>query len=107
MSAHKIDDGGPAFPFPSGPEPRENTFHDRSEGMTLRDYFAAKAMQAMIATYRLTDSADNDCDPTANYVQHTFHRDLAIDGGEGCDEIASDAYWFADAMLAARKEVPK
>jgi len=33
-------DGGPAFPFPSGPEPRVHKFHERNEGMSLRDYFA-------------------------------------------------------------------
>ena len=38
-----IDTGGPAFPWPSGPEPRVDQFHDRWEGMTLRDYFIAHA----------------------------------------------------------------
>jgi hypothetical protein len=37
----KRDDGGPAFPMPSESHPQD--------GMTLRDYFAAKAMQALIA----------------------------------------------------------
>jgi hypothetical protein len=45
------------------------------EGMTLRDYFAAKAMQGIVA------------DP-----------DLAM----GCDKIAEWAYTQADAMLKAR-----
>ncbi len=38
--ATPIDDGGPAFPFPSGPEPRVDSFHDRCEGMTLRQWAA-------------------------------------------------------------------
>ena len=44
--------------------------------MTLRDYFAAKAMHALITgnTYR------------------------------NCDEIAGDAYRMADAMLAEREK---
>jgi len=46
-----------------------------SEGMDLRDYFAAKAMQALI---------DNDC---------LF------------SEISAQAYELADAMMKARKEV--
>lgn len=37
--------GGPAFPT----EYREDSTQPCAEGMTLRDYFAAKAMQAVIA----------------------------------------------------------
>ena len=33
--------GGPAFPY-------ENHYGHKLEGMTLRDYFAANAMQAII-----------------------------------------------------------
>jgi hypothetical protein len=46
-------------------------------GMTLRDYFAAKAMQTMLGW-------DND---------HT-----------NWDSYAEDAYMMADAMLKAREE---
>ena len=34
--------GGPAFPAPAGVQ------HITEQGMTLRDYFAAKAMQALL-----------------------------------------------------------
>ena len=37
--------GGPAFPLVIPPE------HSYSTGMTLRDYFAAKAMQALMTRY--------------------------------------------------------
>lgn len=40
--------GGPAFPFPSGPEPRVNEFHDRWEGMTLRQYYAGEAIKGLV-----------------------------------------------------------
>lgn len=62
--------GGPAFPI---------TNHKwlSSEGMTLRDYFAAKAMQGMLA------------EPNADY----YHADLA-----------KGAYEIADAMLKAREQ---
>ena len=65
-----INDGGAAFPGsgPSYPQP---------VGMTLRDYFAAKAMSALIS-----------CAPN--------HGDLPHVGG------AVDAYRYADAMLIAR-----
>ena len=39
----------PAFPAPAG------VTHITEQGMTLRDYFAAKAMQAMISQYAFTE----------------------------------------------------
>ena len=63
------DTGGPAFPVPA------NAFNDM-EGMTLRDYFAAKAMQA--------DMADG-----------IHEKDFAW--------TADRAYKMADAMLKARE----
>ena len=68
--------GGPAFPFPSdcaSGEPGEL-------GMTLRDYFAAKAMQAT-----LSEAPD--------YHQKYEFIDLAY-----------FSYKCADAMLKAREE---
>lgn len=67
----KINDGGPAFPAVFQGETRSD-----APGMTLRDYFAAKAMQG-----------------------------LCTQPGESFDsehEIAAVAYAMADAMLAAR-----
>lgn len=42
------DTGGPAFPC-SALQPGGPTMYADSEGMTLRDYFAAKALQGMLA----------------------------------------------------------
>jgi hypothetical protein len=61
----------PAFPNEGG---AGNLWNDK--GMTLRDYFAAKAMQTMLGW-------DND---------HT-----------NWDSYAEDAYQMADAMLKARE----
>ena len=55
-------------------------------GMTLRDYMAAKALQGMFA---------NPDDSHENY-------DLSYD--DYVKEIASCAYKMADAMLAAREK---
>jgi len=51
--------GGPAFPAPAG------VSHITEQGMTLRDYFAAKAMQAILSEdpdyhqkYEFIDLAD-------------------------------------------------
>ena len=82
--------GGPVFPdlpesaFPStfqsmSPEPQQV----HRWGMTLRDYFAAKAMQAIFT----------------GAVIEAITMDQDID----CDKAAKTAYTMADAMLEARK----
>ena len=63
--------GGPAFPS-DAPQ--------NFEGMTLRDYFAAKAMQALI-TSRYTDYENGWYDE---------------------ERVADNSYEMADAMLKAR-----
>jgi hypothetical protein len=67
--------GGPAFPYEE--RTRDGLPHTDHFGMTLRDYFAAKAMQGMIA-------ADYNLAP--EYVP----------------SIAASAYILADAMLKSR-----
>lgn len=70
----EIDTGGPAFPYRaySGiPEP----------GMTLRDYFAAKAMQALLE--RRGDGALG-----------VFEK----------EEVAEESYIMADALLKERNK---
>lgn len=69
--------GGPAFPYSFVACPTEETFV--AQGMTLRDYFAAKAMQALLA--RLMYGIEDD--PT---------------------DVATVAYDYADAMLKAREQ---
>ena len=70
--------GGPAFPgnkkvdFGDGHAEIQHT-----PGMTLRDYFAAKAMDALIV----------------GYANHTTYK---------IADIVFDAYKFADAMLKER-----
>ena len=74
--------GGPAFPFGQISEMTGqpiNGFY--APGMTLRDYFAAKAMQAMIEKL----SVDI----------HTY-------GDEWPTFAAQSAYQYADAMLKER-----
>lgn len=73
----KINDGGPAFPFV---EP--DTMVNVAVGMTLRDYFAAKAMQGWLSSYGPDDK----------------HPATAGDA----DFVAQRSYAMADAMLAAR-----
>ena len=75
------DTGGPAFP-----RPHSGTSQFAQEGMTLRDYFAAKAMQAILHHY---DSAFDD--ETADEDDVPFP-----------ELLAKDAYIMADAMLKVR-----
>lgn len=80
--------GGYAFPIPGADfqtfQPKTvDEFKRIMSGMTLRDYFAAKAMQAMISNPSIID---NDSDGAVNYA-------------------ASASYKFADAMLKAREVV--
>lgn len=65
----KINDGGPAFPIGSTP-------YEWGNGMTLRDYFAAKALQGI------------ESNPDKSYEPK---------------HLAERAFLIADAMLAARE----
>lgn len=76
--------GGPAFPV----HPDIGT-QEPHAGMTLRDYFAAKAMQVLMAE-RDTEDDDNPSCPT--WEPH---------------QVAELAYEQADAMLKAREAVPQ
>ena len=75
------DDGGPAFPvsLDCGSAGKQ-----QFEGMTLRDYFAAKAMQIMWDAYDKGYCGLTNRDTPSNEV------------------IAEGAYQLADAMLAER-----
>lgn len=72
-----------AFPlaFPDGMEDNQNVRY----GMTLRDYFAAAALQGLCAGFSALD--------------RDWPRD---DEPEGYDVAAEHAYQMADAMLKAR-----
>ena len=62
--------------FPLHPE----HWQEENQGMTLRDYFAAQAMQALLR----------------QYPDHLMNSPAS--------EVASDAYSMADAMMKVREE---
>jgi len=64
--------GGPAFPFIDSASPLEHS------GMTLRDYFAAKAMQGIVSR--------------------------EVSDMKWINTYATNAYKMADAMLKAREQ---
>lgn len=82
------DKGGPAFPRQFSRDDAYGIAHDydAQEGMTLRDYFAAKAMQAMYANPVLLEVV------TSGSV---------LDGSAG-EKVARKSYEIADQMLKAR-----
>ena len=63
------------------PRPFSGTTQYAQDGMTLRDYFAAKAMQAVITGYATQNKVDSYSDYWAGF-----------------------AYEMADAMLAEREK---
>lgn len=76
------NNGGPAFPRPKSPngEYTDSDVPGAQTGMSLRDYFAAKAMQGFSASPSMIDSNDS--------------RAIAY--------VAAASYSMADAMLAER-----
>ena len=69
--------GGPAFPAPAG------VAHITDQGMTLRDYFAAKALQGLLSNPKLAN-------------------EILKNGGAQSGWIEDSAWAFGDAMLKAR-----
>lgn len=49
-----IDPNAPAYPMPSGPEPRVDTFTHYNEGMTIRAEIAKTLMAAAISNPNIT-----------------------------------------------------
>lgn len=76
------NDGGPAFPAAWEGSPVGTVIH---QGMTLRDYFAAKAMQSALVGASLPGLPEGDPDAVA-----------------AVELVAMAAYRIADAMLAER-----
>jgi hypothetical protein len=81
-------DGGPAFPVLIQGDPdgdvvgfQTGPISGWATGMTLRDYFAAKAMTAIVSTVAARDEED----------------------GLSEAEVAQYSYELADAMLARRE----
>jgi hypothetical protein len=59
-------------------------------GMTLRDYFAAKALQGAMSNFKLLEG-----------IAKELHGDLEV---ELPKKLAADVYKVADAMLAERSK---
>jgi hypothetical protein len=82
-----IKDGGPAFPREADEAPDQR-------GMSLRDYFAAKALVAEI----MTTCSDATPESAEDAVRAARKAGLTI-----TEHLAQNAYTWADAMLRARE----
>jgi hypothetical protein len=81
--------GGPAFPSLPIVQEFEGKRLTMTEGLTMRDYFAAKAMQAIYAAQ--VEWQSTGCPADAESLQVM-------------EDVAGDAYALADAMLKAREQ---
>lgn len=89
MSAFK--DGGPAFPveiYDNGLGVQTGMNSGWHTGISARDYFAAKALPALIQLFTTGDLTAKDGRPVTE------------------EHFAEQAYCFADAMLAEREKEP-
>ena len=94
MSA-KRDDGGPAFPVDGYVNRIDEAGYtrrviERMGGMTLRDYFAAKAMQGELAA--MQDAEGEVCGVALDATDETLAR------------LAKHYYRLANAMLKERSK---
>jgi hypothetical protein len=102
MNDETYDEGGPAFPAKlTGPCEAFGLRADSNHaiefhGMTLRDYFAAKAMPVAFKKWEnYYHSEENlDDDKTDRFLAEGIYIEL----------IANTAYEMADAMLISRKQ---
>jgi hypothetical protein len=115
---NKPNDGGPAFPTATtgkwaGSGDNQVFAPDMTDGMTLRDYFAAAALPGIIQrdTERAKWELANDCEPAA--VQFSDEgqvicsvppcADVECSNDPGSwEHVAAASYAAADAMLAER-----
>lgn len=71
MKTETIDDGGTAFPIPWG-----QVMSDAGKGMSLRDWFAGRALTGLLSNHLCKGTIERYC---------------------------RDSYRYADAMILARK----
>ena len=100
-----IDDGGPAFPC----QPKNGQGYPCGEmlpGMSLRDWFAGMALQGLLTQRQETgdhEPSGQVSEGDAGIVYRGAYIAAVHPNNSGDEyEAASDAYAFADAMLAAR-----
>ena len=80
----EIKNGGPAFPLAHSHVDLQHTNWSHANGLTVRDYFAAKALQGVAMRFDLMGHAERSANTP--------------------DMVAHFCYQLADSMLRARGE---
>ncbi len=88
------DNGGPAFPEQNIMAHGNMMLAETTPGMTLRDWFAGQALPGYVMDFDQNATGIIDPDYKAPGKTRTYGQ-----------EVAKRCYAFADAMLAARKQV--
>lgn len=83
----EIKDGGPAFPLADSGFDTIGTNHDHVNGLTVRDYFAAKVLQGFCANPAVFAANDMSGWDLVNCTE---------------DQLAAVCNRLADAMIKAR-----
>jgi hypothetical protein len=100
----KTNDGGTAFPV----QLVEYVSAHNHPGMTLRDYFAAAALQGLLASGHFTTCRQDDSpegDPWLELVEDDFDDDgKELPFPKRRVAVAEAAWKAADAMLAEREK---
>ena len=91
-----INSGGTAFPLAYKEWDEGETYDNSHDGMTLRQYYAAKVMQATV----IGCGINNDC--------AAAHNDISRETGQSVEGIAAaKAFSYADAMIAFEEDEVK
>ena len=109
MSDEKNNNGGPAFPQHGWSKDPDVLDQMKNQGgMTLRDYFAAQAVQSIFnARISLNDGLGTKDDAMENILATGLSEDSKNCDNENnpltyAEDIAYEAYIIADAMIAMR-----
>jgi hypothetical protein len=89
----QINDGGPAFPgqwYDYQPTTGVQVVREQWPGLSLRDWFAGKALEGLLPKLPLVDQTGKLGIKVEDKIQHNA-------------DIAESCYCIADAMLAERE----
>ncbi|NLZ11092.1 MAG: hypothetical protein GX086_07150 [Alcaligenaceae bacterium] len=94
----KHNDGGPAFPDPGRGQSAKQRDLIGNPGMSLRDYFAAKAMQGLLSKHGAYEE-DARARSLCSKIESRSREDSLP-----ANEVAAYSYCIADAMIIARAD---
>lgn len=100
-----VDDGGPAFPRTAGPVIDGDAYHGSQSGMSIRDWFAGKALVGLMGDgYMLKLTVGVAGAMSGRTPQQALEQPeiMGVVQQDAAKLMAQAAYRYADAMIAAR-----